>query len=105
MTAAGRSADAAGQSSDGGGAQAALEGQQFELATELLRFLVPPGRHDAFLAATRQPRQAKAALDAAVARGVEAPAATEPTESPQQQAPKSGVGTPHRRRTCMPLSR
>lgn len=49
--------------------QAALDREQFELATELLRFLVPPGRHDAFLAATRQPREAKAALDTAAAGG------------------------------------
>lgn len=57
-----------------------MNNQQFELATELLRFVVPPGAADAFPAAVRRPSADAAQLEAVT---------LQPSTPPKQLQPKS----------------
>ncbi len=69
--------------------QAAVDGGQFELATELLRFVVPPGRGGAFLAAVRR-SAATAPAAAADADGGDTQAASSPEEVPKAAGVRGG---------------
>lgn len=66
--------------------QAAMNGQQFELATELLRFVMPPGAGDAFLNAVRRPA---ADVESAEGAAEQMAAVTLQPSSPPAQQPKS----------------
>lgn len=70
-----------------------MDDQQFELVTELLRFVVPPGAAEAFLAAVRRPGAAGDSPDAAAAQ-LEAVTLQPSTPPKQDRQPKSaGVST------------
>jgi hypothetical protein len=65
-----------------------VDDQQFELVTELLRFVVPPGAAEAFLAAVRRPGAADSAPDVATAQ-LEAVTLQPSTPPKQDRQPKS----------------
>lgn len=67
--------------------QAAVDGGQFELTTELLRFVVPPGSSDAFLTAVRR---SAATAPAAAADGGDTQAASSPEEVPKAAGVRDG---------------
>ena len=72
------------------GDQAAAGGQQFELVTELLRFVVPPGAAEAFLAAVRRPG---AAGDAPTVAAAQLEAVTlQPSTPPKEERQPKGAG-------------
>jgi hypothetical protein len=67
-----------------------MDDRQFELATELLRFVVPPGAAEAFLAAVQRPSATAAAADPAEAQ-LEAVTLQPRTPQKQDRQPK-GTG-------------